>query len=131
MGLGAPYRRKRAVCLSCLSALFRGQIPRSGGDRHHHHYGQVRHDPVDIRRRIDRLVARVDRRDDYGQLLTHGQAIHRLEDVGDIEAGAQRSRARPVRTRSKSAPASATASSGRCVFAGPGHASGGNPLTRS
>ena len=31
--------------------------------------GQVMHDPVDIRRRIDRLVARVDRRDDYGQLL--------------------------------------------------------------
>jgi hypothetical protein len=30
---------------------------------------QVIDDPVDIRRRIDRLVARVDRRDDYGQLL--------------------------------------------------------------
>jgi hypothetical protein len=28
------------------------------------------HDPVDIRRRIDRLVARVDRRDDYGRLVT-------------------------------------------------------------
>jgi hypothetical protein len=27
------------------------------------------HDPVDIRRRIDRVFARVDRRDDYGQLL--------------------------------------------------------------
>jgi len=52
----------------------------------HHHHGQVMHDPVDIRRRIDRLGARVDRRDDYGQLLTHGQAIHRLEDVDDIEA---------------------------------------------
>jgi len=44
------------------------------------------HDPVDIRRRIDRLVARVDRRDDYGQPLAHGQAIHRLEEVDDIEA---------------------------------------------
>jgi hypothetical protein len=31
------------------------------------------HDPVDIRRRIDRLVARVDRCDDYGQLLASGQ----------------------------------------------------------
>jgi hypothetical protein len=30
---------------------------------------QVIDDPVDIRRRIDRLVARVDRRDDHGQLL--------------------------------------------------------------
>ena len=44
------------------------------------------HDPVDIRRRIHRLGARVDRRDDYGKLLTYGQAIHRLEDVDDIEA---------------------------------------------
>jgi hypothetical protein len=48
--------------------------------------GQVMHDPVDIRRRIDRLVARVDRRDDYGQLLARGQVVHRLEDVEDIEA---------------------------------------------
>jgi hypothetical protein len=31
-----------------------------------HHLRQVMHDPVDIRRRIDRLVARVDRRYDYG-----------------------------------------------------------------
>ncbi len=44
------------------------------------------HDPVDIRRRIDRLVARVDRRDDYGQLLASGQVIYRLEDVYDVEA---------------------------------------------
>jgi hypothetical protein len=48
--------------------------------------GQVMHDPVDIRRRIDRLVARVDRRDDYGQLLARGQVVHRLEDVEDIVA---------------------------------------------
>jgi hypothetical protein len=48
--------------------------------------GQVMHDPVDIRRRIDRLVARVDRRDDYGQLLARGQVVHRLLDVEDIEA---------------------------------------------
>jgi hypothetical protein len=33
------------------------------------------HDPVDIRRRIDRLVARVGRRDDYGPLLARGAAI--------------------------------------------------------
>jgi hypothetical protein len=44
------------------------------------------HDPVDIRRRIDRLVARVDRRDDYGQLLARGQVIHDVEDVRDVEA---------------------------------------------
>jgi len=48
--------------------------------------GQVMHDPVDIRRRIDRLVARVDRRDDYGQPLARGQVVHRREDVQDIEA---------------------------------------------
>jgi hypothetical protein len=44
------------------------------------------HDPVDIRLRIERLVARVDRRDDYGQLLARGEVIHRVEDVGNIEA---------------------------------------------
>ena len=44
------------------------------------------HDSVDIRRRIDRLVARVDRRDDYGQLLACGHVVLRLEDVEDIEA---------------------------------------------
>ncbi len=27
------------------------------------------HDPVDIRRRIDHLLARIDRCDDYGQLM--------------------------------------------------------------
>jgi hypothetical protein len=44
------------------------------------------HDPVDIRRRIDHLVARVDRRDDYGQLLADGQVIHEVEDVHDVVA---------------------------------------------
>jgi hypothetical protein len=44
------------------------------------------HDPVDLRRRIDRLVARVDRRDDYGQLLARGQVIHAVGDVRDVEA---------------------------------------------
>lgn len=43
-------------------------------------------DPVDIRWRIDRLVERVDRRDDYGQLLASGQVVHRVEDVVDVEA---------------------------------------------
>jgi hypothetical protein len=47
---------------------------------------RVMHDPVDIRRRIDRLVSRVDRRDDYGQLLARGRVIYRLQDVDDIEA---------------------------------------------
>ncbi len=44
------------------------------------------HDPVDIRRRIDRLVARIDRRDDYGQLMASGQVIHEVEDVDDVGA---------------------------------------------
>jgi hypothetical protein len=34
------------------------------------------HDPVDIRRPIDRVFARVDRRDDYGQLLARGAVVH-------------------------------------------------------
>jgi hypothetical protein len=44
------------------------------------------HDPVDIRRRVDRVFARVDRRDDYGQLLARGAVIHVLEEVDDVEA---------------------------------------------
>ena len=52
----------------------------------HHLVGQVMHDPVDIRRRIDRLTARVDRRDDYGRLLADGQVIHAVDDVQDVEA---------------------------------------------
>lgn len=44
------------------------------------------HDPVDIRRRIDRVFARVERRDDYGQLLARGAVVHALDDVADVEA---------------------------------------------
>jgi hypothetical protein len=33
----------------------------------------------------ERVVARVDRRDDYGQLLARGQVIHAVEDVRDVE----------------------------------------------
>ena len=44
------------------------------------------HDPVDIRRRIHRLFARVERRDDYGQLLASGHVIHEVDDVDDGEA---------------------------------------------
>lgn len=43
-------------------------------------------DPVEISRRIERLVKRVARRDDYGQLLTSGQAIRRVENVDDPDA---------------------------------------------
>jgi len=34
------------------------------------------HDPVEIRRRIDRLLARLSCRDDYGELLANGVRIH-------------------------------------------------------
>lgn len=44
------------------------------------------HDPVDIRRRIDQLVGRVDRRDDYGRLLARGGVIRRIEEVEGIDA---------------------------------------------
>jgi hypothetical protein len=43
------------------------------------------HDPVDIRRRINRVFARVDRRDDYGQLLARGAVVHALDEVDDVE----------------------------------------------
>lgn len=44
------------------------------------------HDPVGIRRRIDRVVARVDRRDDYGQLLASGAVVYAVDEVDDVEA---------------------------------------------
>src|SRR6266542_1081994 len=43
------------------------------------------HDPVEIRRRIVRVVARVHRRDDYGQLLARGAVIHALDELADVE----------------------------------------------
>jgi hypothetical protein len=41
---------------------------------------------VDIRRRIDRVFARVDRWDDYGQLLARGAVVHGLDEVENAEA---------------------------------------------
>jgi len=72
------------------------------------------HDPVDIRRRIDHLVTRVDRRDDYGQLLARGQVIHRLGDVAGVDAWRAEIRRQARADKIRSAPASTTASSGRC-----------------
>jgi hypothetical protein len=43
-------------------------------------------DPVEIQRRIERLVKRVRRRDDYGGLLATGQAIHPVDEVDDPAA---------------------------------------------
>lgn len=43
-------------------------------------------DPVEINRRIKRLVTRVRRRDDYGTLLATGQVLLPLEDVEDPDA---------------------------------------------
>jgi len=40
-------------------------------------------DPVEINRRIERLVKRVRRRDDYGELLFAGEVIRALDDVDD------------------------------------------------
>lgn len=40
-------------------------------------------DPVEIQRRIERLVKRVRRRDDYGQLLATSQVIRRVDEVED------------------------------------------------
>jgi len=43
-------------------------------------------DPVEIQRRIERLVKRVRRRDAYGQLLATGQAILPVDEVEDPDA---------------------------------------------
>jgi hypothetical protein len=40
------------------------------------------HDAVDFRRRIDRVVARVDRRDDYGELLVSNSSRSRAPSPG-------------------------------------------------
>jgi hypothetical protein len=61
------------------------------------------HDPVGIRRRIDRVVARVDRRDDFGQLLASGA----VDEVDDVEAWRAEISARHARTGSRFAPGSA------------------------
>ena len=43
-------------------------------------------DPVEIRVRIDRVLERVARRDDYGTLLARGDVVRRLDDVGNPDA---------------------------------------------
>lgn len=43
-------------------------------------------DPVEIQRRIERLVKRVRRRDDYGKLLASGQVIQPVDEVEDPDA---------------------------------------------
>jgi hypothetical protein len=42
-------------------------------------------DPAEIRRRIERLVKRVRRRDDYGKLLARGDVVRSIDDVDDAE----------------------------------------------
>jgi hypothetical protein len=42
-------------------------------------------DPVEINRRIERLVKRVRRRDDYGKLLAGGDVVRSIDDVDDPE----------------------------------------------
>lgn len=43
------------------------------------------HDPVEIRRRIETLLARVSRRDDYGQLLAAGHVVADLSTIEDAQ----------------------------------------------
>jgi hypothetical protein len=43
-------------------------------------------DPVEIHRRMQRLIERVDRRGDYGRLLADGHVMVREEDMEDPEA---------------------------------------------
>ena len=44
------------------------------------------HDPIDIRRRIERVFARIDRRDEYGQLLARGAVVHAVDELDEVEA---------------------------------------------
>lgn len=61
-------------------------------------------DPVEIRSRIDRMLRRVSRRDDYGTLLARGDVVRGLADVGDPDAwrSGLRRRARADRLRIRS-----------------------------
>ena len=43
-------------------------------------------DPVEVRVRIERMVARLARRDDYGRLLARGEVIRRRGEVQSPEA---------------------------------------------
>jgi hypothetical protein len=66
----SPDARSAQTLLRAFSGLFSApdgqpQVPRRVW---RHHLGEVTHDPVDIRRRIDRLVARVDQ--DGGDAIT-------------------------------------------------------------
>lgn len=49
-------------------------------------------DPVEVRRRMECLIDRVERRDDYGRLLVCGKVVRRLEELDD--AGAWRAQLR-------------------------------------
>jgi hypothetical protein len=44
------------------------------------------HDQVELRKRIERLLAKVERRDAYGQLLAQGHVVVGLSDVDDPDA---------------------------------------------
>ena len=61
-------------------------------------------DPVEVRLRIDRVLKRVERRDDYGTLLARGDVVRGLQDVGDPDAwrAGLRRRARADRLRIRS-----------------------------
>ena len=54
------------------------------------------HDPVEIRSRIDRLLALLSRRDDYGELLANGHVVGQVEDA-DAWRAAIRAHARADR----------------------------------
>ncbi|MEA2272760.1 MAG: hypothetical protein QOI98_1468 [Solirubrobacteraceae bacterium] len=50
------------------------------------------HDPVEIRRRIDRLLALLSRRDDYGELLANGHVVGQVKDADAWRAANPRPR---------------------------------------
>jgi len=68
------------------------------------------HDPVEIRRRIDRLLARLSRRDEYGELLANGHVVRQVEDAVAWRA-AIRAQARADRIEVR------TGADGRAVYA--------------
>jgi len=58
------------------------------------------HDPVEIRRRIDRLLACLSRRDDYGELLANGYVARQVEEA-DAWRAAIRAQARADRIEAR------------------------------
>jgi hypothetical protein len=79
LAIGPPPHTRRAARPAPFAAAGAFVAPSSSFVK------RVVQDPVDIDRRIQRLIARVDRRDDYGRLLARGDVVRRIGDMDDVD----------------------------------------------